>query len=113
MLADIAKNGTYPVPPHLRDAHYSGAKDYGHGVGYVYTHEQPDTQQDFLPSELVGKQYVENRPSQRVGKKPTVFRTFKNTTQKDFPMIYSEPKPDTRKTLQPPRDFSLRLTTPP
>lgn len=68
-IADITKQGhNYPVPPHLRDAHYSGAKEYGHGVGYVYTHDQPDTHQDFLPPELVHKRYVENRPGQRVGK---------------------------------------------
>lgn len=60
-LADITKRGhCYAVPPHLRDAHYSGAKDYGHGVGYVYTHEHPDIPQDFLPPELKGKRYVKD-----------------------------------------------------
>jgi putative ATPase len=26
------------VPKHLRDAHYTGAKDMGHGEGYIYPH---------------------------------------------------------------------------
>lgn len=68
-IADITRNGhNYSVPLHLRDAHYKGAKDYGHGIGYVYTHEQPETPQDFLPSELVNKRYVDIQPGQHVGK---------------------------------------------
>lgn len=58
-INDIAHKGNnYSVPPHLRDSHYSGAKDYGHGVGYSYTHAKPEKQQDFLPSELLNKRYV-------------------------------------------------------
>jgi putative ATPase len=64
-LQDITKNGySYSPPPHLRDSHYSGAKNYGHGVGYVYSHDQPKTAQDFLPSELLGRRYVAWPPSQ-------------------------------------------------
>ena len=29
------------VPPHLRDAHYRGAKGLGHGEGYEYPHDDP------------------------------------------------------------------------
>ena len=32
---------TLPVPRHLRDAHYPGAKKLGHGTGYVYPHNEP------------------------------------------------------------------------
>ncbi|HEY9687282.1 MAG TPA: replication-associated recombination protein A [Coleofasciculaceae cyanobacterium] len=68
-LSDIRTGGhNYPVPPHLRDAHYSGAADYGHGIGYSYTHDHPERPQDFLPPELVGKRYVEKIPNQVVGK---------------------------------------------
>jgi putative ATPase len=68
-LNDITHKGhNYSVPPHLRDSHYSGAKDYGHGVGYVYTHDQPERQQEFLPPELVHKRYVEDFPGKVVGK---------------------------------------------
>ncbi len=68
-LNDIQHKGhNYSVPPHLRDSHYSGAKDYGHGVGYVYTHDQPERQQEFLPPELAHKRYVEDSPGKVVGK---------------------------------------------
>jgi len=68
-LADIMHKGhNYPVPPHLRDSHYSGAKGYGHGVGYQYTHETPEQAQDFLPPELLHKRYVGEATGLSVGK---------------------------------------------
>lgn len=39
---DIKSGRTIPVPKHLRDSHYAGAKQLGHGVGYKYTHNQPE-----------------------------------------------------------------------
>jgi putative ATPase len=48
----------YPVPMHLRDAHYSGASSYGHGEGYLYTHDHPEATQTFLPEALQGKRYI-------------------------------------------------------
>ena len=57
-LADIDNGNDYPPPMHLRDAHYKDAKTYGFGIGYVYSHEAPDTYQQFLPDELVGRKYV-------------------------------------------------------
>ncbi len=49
-LADIEKNGTLPVPDHLKDAHYSGAKKMGHGKEYQYphNHEGHFVAQDYL-----------------------------------------------------------------
>ena len=38
-LTDIREGRFSPVPPHLRDSHYSGAKKLGHGKGYVYPHD--------------------------------------------------------------------------
>ncbi|MBP3846180.1 replication-associated recombination protein A [bacterium] len=57
-LSDIASGKDYPPPMHLRDAHYKDAKNYGFGVGYVYTHNAPDLEQQFMPDELVGKKYT-------------------------------------------------------
>ena len=37
-LEDIKKDRIQPVPKHLRDAHYKGAEEMGHGEGYVYPH---------------------------------------------------------------------------
>lgn len=58
-LADIDRGNDFPPPMHLRDAHYKDAKNYGFGVGYVYSHSAPDLEQQFLPDELVGRKYVE------------------------------------------------------
>lgn len=57
-LADIESGNDFPPPMHLRDSHYKDAKKYGFGKGYIYTHDNPDTYQQFLPNELVGKKYL-------------------------------------------------------
>jgi len=40
-IGDVRAGKIGQVPPHLRDAHYSGAKALGHGKGYVYSHDAP------------------------------------------------------------------------
>lgn len=57
-LSDIAQGKDYPPPMHLRDAHYKDASKYGFGIGYVYSHDAPDVEQQFLPDELVGRKYT-------------------------------------------------------
>ena len=56
-LADISSGLDYPPPMHLRDSHYKDAQKYGFGEGYIYTHDKPDTKQQFLPNELKDKKY--------------------------------------------------------
>ncbi|MCE5302796.1 MAG: replication-associated recombination protein A [Planctomycetaceae bacterium] len=48
--ADVREGRLLPVPIHLRDAHYAGAKRMGHGQGYQYAHDEPDAiaAQDYL-----------------------------------------------------------------
>jgi putative ATPase len=48
--ADVKEGRTIPVPNHLRDTHYKGAKRLGHGEGYQYAHDSPDgvVAQDYL-----------------------------------------------------------------
>lgn len=57
-LADIDNGNDYPPPMHLRDAHYKDASKYGFGVGYVYSHSDPDYEQQFLPDELKDRKYT-------------------------------------------------------
>ncbi|WP_417847722.1 replication-associated recombination protein A [Thalassoglobus sp.] len=49
-IDDIENNRIVPVPTHLKDAHYQGAKDLGHGEGYQYAHNSGDgwVDQDYL-----------------------------------------------------------------
>ena len=60
-LEDIQTKGkSYPVPDHLKDAHYKDAKKYGYGVDYKYPHDYPNhfVEQEYLPQEMRGKKYV-------------------------------------------------------
>lgn len=58
-IADVRAGKSGLVPPHLRDAHYSGAHRMGHGKGYVYAHDQPHhvAAQQYPPDDLVGVDY--------------------------------------------------------
>jgi putative ATPase len=49
-VADVREGRLLPVPVHLRDTHYRGAKRLGHGQGYEYSHDAPDgvAAQDYL-----------------------------------------------------------------
>lgn len=59
-VGDVKAGRTIPVPKHLRDSHYSGAKKLGHGVGYKYPHNSPTgfVVQDYLGQDL-GKKYYQ------------------------------------------------------
>jgi putative ATPase len=48
--ADVREKGLLPVPIHLRDSHYPGAKRLGQGQDYQYAHDHPDAiaAQDYL-----------------------------------------------------------------
>ncbi|CAN5646158.1 AAA family ATPase [soil metagenome] len=50
-----------PVPLHLRDASYRGAKQLGHGKGYRYPHDFPDhaVEQQYRPPSATGRRYYE------------------------------------------------------
>lgn len=47
---DVREGRLLPVPVHLQDKHYQGAKRLGHGQGYEYAHDAPDgiAAQDYL-----------------------------------------------------------------
>jgi len=60
-LQAVEKETTSGVPPHLRDAHYQGADDLGHGAGYKYPHSYPGSYvaQQYLPDELVNSKFYQ------------------------------------------------------
>jgi len=51
-LEDVRSGRTLAVPSHLRDAHYKGAKQLGHGEGYRYAH---DHEGHFVPQDHLGE----------------------------------------------------------
>lgn len=62
-LFDLENGKNYPVPNHLKDCHYKDASKYGFGDGYVYTHDNPHIEQQFLPDEIKNVDYFEgNEP---------------------------------------------------
>ena len=58
-VADVRAGKGGLVPPHLRDAHYAGAKAQGFGQGYRYAHDFPHgvAQQQYLPDDLAAARY--------------------------------------------------------
>ena len=57
--ADVKAGRIGPVPPHLRDAHYSGAKALGHGQRYKYSHDEPFgiAEQQYAPDVVADAAY--------------------------------------------------------
>ncbi len=53
-LADVRGGLGGSVPAHLRGSGYAGAERLGHGKGYVYAHDEPDSvaAQQYLPDDL-------------------------------------------------------------
>ena len=57
----VRTKGAGHVPPYLKDAHYSGAKKIGHGIGYKYAHSYPNhyVKQQYLPDEYKDETFYE------------------------------------------------------
>nr|WP_255621804.1 replication-associated recombination protein A [Tessaracoccus sp. OS52] len=64
-IADVRAGKGVDVPPHLRDAHYSGAEKLGHGKGYKYPHDHPHglVAQQYLPDDLLEARYYRPTPN--------------------------------------------------
>ncbi len=64
-LGDVRKQGSRRPPPHLRDAHYRGAAELGHGKGYKYPHDHEGArvEQEYFPPGMQPRRYY--RPVDR------------------------------------------------
>src|SRR3954469_17683790 len=84
-LADVKSGRTLPVPEHLRDAHYAGAKRLGHGEGYQYAHDFPGhfVAQDYLGADKryykPTEQGIEKKIKERVEKWRSMSKEASNT----------------------------------
>ena len=60
-LTDVREKALVPVPQHLRDTHYPGAKRLGHGDDYQYPHDAPE---GWIDQEYLGvdRTYYEPTP---------------------------------------------------
>jgi putative ATPase len=63
--ADVRRGASPPVPTWLRDGHYQGAAELGHGTDYRYPHDEPEgvSEQVYLPDGLLNREYY--RPTAR------------------------------------------------
>jgi putative ATPase len=59
--ADVRAGKIGPVPAHLRDAHYQGAKKLGHGSSYTYSHDEPFgiAEQQYAPDVVLDAEYYQ------------------------------------------------------
>jgi putative ATPase len=85
-----------PVPLHLRDASYRGAKQLGHGKGYRYPHEFPGhaVEQEYRPASVSGRRYY--RPSGQgddVERRPGTGEPIGRTGDRSGPPEAEEPGP--------------------
>lgn len=58
-MSEVRSSGNLEIPNHLKDAHYKGAANLGHGTGYKYAHDYKNhyVKQQYLPYELNGKEF--------------------------------------------------------
>ncbi|WP_125568562.1 replication-associated recombination protein A [Companilactobacillus insicii] len=58
-LEDVRNGKAVSIPDDLKDAHYSGAKKLGHGIGYKLPHDYPNAwvYQQYLPDNLINKKF--------------------------------------------------------
>ncbi len=54
-ISDVKENRTHGVPVHLKDSHYPGAGQLGHGQGYKYAHDYPQhyVDQEYMPHKAI------------------------------------------------------------
>ena len=104
-LADVKSGRAGTVPKPLRDAHYPGAKALGHGVGYKYPHAFPHAivDQQYLPDELVGREYYQptgNGREQMLGERVERLRAV----LRNQPMPQPPQVPETAQKTQEPQE---------
>jgi putative ATPase len=79
-MSDVRDGRAGPVPRALRDAHYAGSRGLGHGIGYVYPHDDPRgvVTQQYAPDDVSGREYY--RPSGHGAERPLVERVARLRT---------------------------------
>lgn len=87
-MKDVREGRTVPVPMHLRDAHYSGAAELGHGKSYAYPHDFPDgfVVQEYLGSGKIYYNPKEQGAEQAIAKRLEYLRSLRqpaDTTKQD------------------------------
>ncbi|WP_455646769.1 replication-associated recombination protein A [Leuconostoc sp.] len=84
-LADIDQGISRDIPPHLKDAHYKGAADLGHGTGYIYPHDYDNdwVPQQYLPDQLQQVTYFQPKGNSKIEQSfQEIYQTLKTQQKK-------------------------------
>ena len=54
----VKQTGNLAVPLHLRNAPSKLMKELGYGSNYIYSHDNPNSEQEFLPEQVKGKYFL-------------------------------------------------------
>ena len=59
----VRETGNLPIPKHLQDAHYKGAKDLNRGIGYKYPHDYKGhyVEQQYLPDAIKDEKFYDEK----------------------------------------------------
>ncbi len=84
-LAEVRSGRTIPVPKHLRDAHYSGAKQLGHGEDYKYAHDYDGhfVAQDYLGVDKRFYNPTEEGVEKKIKERVLRWRQMQETNKQD------------------------------
>ncbi|MCT8387528.1 replication-associated recombination protein A [Leuconostoc lactis] len=84
-LADIRQGKSRDIPPHLKDTHYKGAADLGHGTGYIYPHDYDNdwVPQQYLPDQLQQVTYFQPKGNSKIEQSfQEIYQTLKTQQKK-------------------------------
>lgn len=82
-MEDIESIDTGDIPSHLKDAHYSGAKELGHGTTYKYPHSYTNhyVAQQYLPDNIKDRVYYEPGDNKNELSAKEYWKKIKGTTE--------------------------------
>jgi len=78
----VENNKAGDVPPHLKDSHYAGASELGHGLDYKYPHSYPKNyvEQNYLPEDMQGLSFYKPGKMGREKKTAKFLEYLKNNS---------------------------------
>lgn len=95
-LEDVRTQTVLPVPLHLRDRHYKGAAQLGHGEGYQYSHDSPTgwVDQDYLGVQREYYHPVDRGREQSFREWVDQLRAHRQSAGRPLPTTSSDPGAD-------------------
>jgi len=82
-MDDLRNRKIDDVPPHLKDAHYQGAKKLGYGLEYKYPHDFGGyVAQQYLPDNLAAEGVKYYHPTENGSE--SSFKKFLDSLEKSF-----------------------------